>query len=55
MKEAATVAACFAVSSIGWCSLVANVLGVMDYFSYFYLTIVVVGIILAIATVRIPP
>ncbi len=55
VKEAATVAACFAVSSIGWCSLVANVLGVMDYFSYFYLTIVVVGIILAIATVRIPP
>jgi nucleoside recognition membrane protein YjiH len=55
VKEAATVAACFAVSSIGWCSLVANVLGVMDYFSYFYLAVVIVGVIQAIITVRIPP
>jgi len=54
-KEAATVASCFAVSSIGWCSLVANVLGIMDYFGIFYLTIVIVGVILAVIGVRIPP
>jgi nucleoside recognition membrane protein YjiH len=55
VKEAATIGACFAISSIGWCSLVANVLGIMDYFSYFYLTIVIVGVILAMVSVRIPP
>ena len=55
MKEAATIGTCFAISSIGWGSLVANVLGVMDYFSYFYFAVVVVGVLLAIIGVRIPP
>lgn len=54
-KEAATIGTMFATSSIGWCVLVANVLGIMDYFGIFYLTITAIGIIVAFIGVRIPP
>lgn len=55
LKEAAIISTTFATSSIGWVVLVANVLGLMDVFPQFYLTICVVGIIVAFITVRLRP
>ena len=55
LKEAAIIGTTFSTSSIGWCVLVANVLGLMDNFLAFYLTITFVGIIVALIGVRIPP
>lgn len=54
-KEAAIIATTFSCSSIGWVVLVANVLGLMDMFGWFYLIITVVGFIVALIGVRIPP
>ena len=55
LKEAAIIGTTFSTSSIGWCVLVANVLGLMDHFLAFYLTITFCGIVVALIGVRIPP
>ncbi|MGM9911986.1 YjiH family protein [Floccifex sp.] len=55
LKEAAIIGTTFSTSSIGWVVLVANVLGIMDKFGWFFLTITLVGIIVAIIGIRIPP
>lgn len=55
LKEAAIISTTFATSSIGWVVLVANVLGLMDVFPQFFLTICIVGIIVAFITVRLRP
>ena len=54
-KEAAIIGTTFSTSSIGWVVLVANILGLMDHFGAFYLTITGVGFIVALIGVRIPP
>lgn len=51
LKEAIIIGTTFSTSSIGWVVLVANVLDLMDKFG----TITLVGIIVALIGVRIPP
>ncbi len=54
-KEAAYILTCFSVVSIPFCLLVANTVGIGYLFPPFYLCICLVGIILAIIIIRIPP
>lgn len=55
VKEAAVIGSQFATSSIGWVVLIASVLDLMDVFWWLYLVITVVGFIIAMVIVRIPP
>ncbi|MEG0255512.1 MAG: arginine transporter [Vagococcus sp.] len=55
VKEAAVIGSQFATSSIGWVVLVSSVLGLMDHFGLIFLGITLIGVILGIISVRIPP
>lgn len=55
VKEVAIIGSQFATGSIGWVVLVCNVLNVMDYFGLVFGALTVVGIIIGIIGVRIPP
>jgi nucleoside recognition membrane protein YjiH len=54
-REASIIGTTFAISSIGWCVLVATILNIMNVFGWFYLTICIAGIVIAVISVRIPP
>ena len=54
-KDAAIIGSVFAVSSLGWAVLVASVLNLMPVFGVFYATLCIVGLIVAIISVRIYP
>ncbi|WP_242542743.1 YjiH family protein [Vagococcus fluvialis] len=55
VKEAAVIGSQFATSSVGWVVLVCSVLDLMDYFGLIFLGITLIGVILGIISVRIPP
>lgn len=55
VKESAIIGSQFATSSVGWIVLVSSVFGIMDYFPALFLVITLVGFIVAIISVRIPP
>ncbi|AQP53008.1 arginine transporter [Vagococcus penaei] len=55
VKEAAVIGSQFSTSSVGWVVLVSSVLGLMDYFWLIFLGITVIGMVLGIISVRIPP
>lgn len=55
VKEAAIIGSQFSTSSVGWIVLVSSVFGIMDHFLALFLVITLVGIIVAIVGVRIPP
>lgn len=55
VKEAAIIGSQFATSSIGWVVLVCSVLDIMDNFGLIFFGITLIGIILGIISVRIPP
>lgn len=54
LREAAIISTQFTTGSIGWVVVVSSVLGVMDYFGFILLGLLVVSIIVAFITVRIP-
>lgn len=54
-REAGYIMTCFSLVSIPFCLLVANTIGISNLFPAFYLTICVVGILLAVIIARIPP
>lgn len=54
-KEAAIIANCFAISSIGWCVVVADIFNLMSMFGWVMFTIVFATVVVAIVSVRIPP
>ena len=54
-REAAIIATTFSVVSITFCLVVAETIGINDYFLQFYGTVVVVGLILAVIMPRIYP
>lgn len=55
VKEAAIIGSQFSTSSVGWIVLVSSVFGIMDHFGTLFLVITLVGIIVAMVGVRIPP
>lgn len=55
VKEAAIIGSQFSTSSVGWIVLVSSVFGIMDHFATLFLVITLVGIIVAMVGVRIPP
>ncbi len=55
VKEAAIIGSQFATSSVGWIVLVSSVFDIMDHFPALFLVITLVGFIVAIISVRIPP
>ncbi len=54
-REAGYIMTNFSLVSIPFCLLIAETIGIADKFPAFYLTICVVGILLAIIIARIPP
>ncbi|WP_130807749.1 YjiH family protein [Senegalia massiliensis] len=54
-REAAVIMTNFSLVSIPFCYIVATIIGIENLFTPFYLTIVVVGFILAAIIPRIPP
>lgn len=54
-KEAAIIANCFAISSIGWCVVVSDIFGFMDIFGWVMFTIVFATLVVAAISVRIYP
>ncbi len=54
-KEAAIIANCFAISSIGWVVVVSNIFGLMPMFGWVMFTIVFATMVVAVIAVRIPP
>ena len=54
-REAAYIMTNFSLVSIPFCLLIADTAGVANYFPVFYLSICVVGIILAVIIRRLPP
>lgn len=54
-REATIVATMFSVVSLPFCLVIANTLGVGDYFMIFYGILVLVGITSTVIMVRIPP
>lgn len=54
-REAGYIMTNFSLVSIPFCLLIAETIGIADKFPAFYFTICVVGILLAIILVRIPP
>lgn len=54
LREAAIISTQFTTGSIGWVVVVSSVLGVMDYFGYILLGLLLVSIIVAFISVRIP-
>ncbi|CAM3717786.1 YjiH family protein [Erysipelothrix urinaevulpis] len=55
VKEAAIIGSQFSTSSVGWIVLVSSVFGIMDHFVPLFLVITLVGVIVAMVGVRIPP
>ena len=55
VKEAAIIGSQFSTSSVGWIVLVSSVFGIMNHFGTLFLVITLVGIIVAMVGVRIPP
>lgn len=55
VKEVAIIGSQFSTSSVGWIVLVSSVFGIMDHFGTLFLVITLVGIIVAMVGVRIPP
>lgn len=54
-REAGYIMTNFSLVSIPFCLMVANTIGISNLFPAFYLTICVVGIVLAVVIARIPP
>lgn len=54
-REAGYIMTNFSLVSIPFCLMVANTIGITNLFPAFYLTICVVGILLAVIIARIPP
>jgi len=54
-KEAAYIMTNFSLVSIPFCLLIADTAGVANYFPVFYLSICIVGILLAVVIRRLPP
>ncbi len=54
-REAGYIMTNFSLVSIPFCLMVANTIGIANLFPAFYLTICVVGILLAVIIARIPP
>lgn len=54
-REAGYIMTNFSLVSIPFCLLVANTIGIANLFPAFYLTICIVGVVLAVIGVRIPP
>ena len=54
-KEAAYIMTNFSLVSIPFCLLIADTAGVANYFPVFYLSICIVGILLAVIIRRLPP
>lgn len=54
-REAAVIATTFSVVSITFCLVVAETIGINDYFLQFYGTVIVVGLLLAVIMPRLYP
>lgn len=54
-REASVIATTFSVVSITFSIVVLEMIGLMDYFGWFYITIIIAGIIAALIMPRIPP
>ncbi|TVT29736.1 YjiH family protein [Salinicoccus cyprini] len=54
-REASVIATTFSVVSITFSIVILDLIGLMDYFGLFYLTIIVAGIVAALIMPRIPP
>ncbi|MFB9859699.1 YjiH family protein [Salinicoccus siamensis] len=54
-REAAVIATTFSVVSITFSIVILDLIGLMDYFGLFYMTIIIAGVIAALIMPRIPP
>lgn len=54
-REAGYIMTNFSLVSVPFCLLVANTIGISSHFPLFYLTLCIVGVILAAILIRIPP
>ncbi len=54
-KEAAVISTTFSAVSITFCLVVLENIGMMDYFSQYYFTVTLAGVIAALIVPRIPP
>ncbi|GAB3061338.1 YjiH family protein [Salinicoccus sesuvii] len=54
-REASVIATTFSVVSITFSIVILDLIGLMDYFGLFYMTIIIAGVIAALIMPRIPP